>query len=42
MRNGEIIDWGEGLLNYSIKDLMTKEEVHYFGIEVIGGYLNKK
>lgn len=42
MRKGEIIDWGEGIPNYSIKDLMTKEEVHDFGIEVIGGYLNKK
>ena len=34
-------DWGKGIPKYSENDLMTKEELHDFGVEVVAGYLKQ-
>jgi hypothetical protein len=39
MRKGEKIDWGTGIPKYQKEDLMTKDEIHDFGIEVVCGIL---
>ncbi len=35
-------NWGKGIPKYKESDLMTKEEIHGFGVEIIANYLTKK
>lgn len=35
-------DWGKGIPNYDETDLMTKEEIHDFGVEIVAGQLYKE
>ncbi len=34
-------EWGNGIPNYKESDLMTKEEIHDFGVQIVGGILQK-
>lgn len=34
-------EWGNGIPKYETKDLMTKEEIHDFGVEIVAGQLQQ-
>jgi hypothetical protein len=34
-------DWGKGIPDYTGEDLMTEEEIHSFGVEIVAGQLQK-
>lgn len=35
-------EWGNGIPKYEAKDLMTKEEIHSFGVEIVAGQLQQE
>ena len=34
--------WGNGIPNYTEEDLMKKQEIHSFGVEIVAGQLKKE